>query len=236
MTWVQPLSLIVAVQILILAAGATLTGKISANVARRLSDYYSPILRHIALGISVGLIFDIFAGSMLGIFTYPSAERPHSPLEIDLTFLIFNVLFSYSIFSLTIAQFTSALKHAGAVRPILVLPLLVAAVIVVLVSGNGLLFVFACGVIFLSAVELMAFYSGRPTPLGALPKTRKWFATLALSSAVVGFFYEVANLTFNLWDWTFLSASHDLSEVALVVLFGYFVLAYPFAVFHRKDV
>lgn len=179
------------------------------------------------VGIPLGFCFDFIIGGRLAVFGY-------EPLTHGWIFLLANDALSYGIALATIWLVPLTFREvrvSGARRFAAGAAMALAFLLLVFAAARGslgsLVLSGAAVLLLTEAVASLSGYSGvlEDSLRGhRSPLLRIWLASIAL-----GLLYETANALFPIWRWHALLGWAPVPKEALIILFGYFVLAYPMA-------
>lgn len=184
--------------------------------------------RSAALGLPLGLIFDFLIGRFGFVFTY----EPFFPAWM---FYLLNGLISYGLAVATLSLIPEKLPPVSS-RKNLQYTLPIAALCLVLMLRPFILpdlaALFVRGALVLAVAESAAIWRGIEGPL-TLAVKRRWspLVRLWVFSVILGLVYETANAVFPVWRWRPLDGISYRIHETIMILAGYFVLAYAIVVF-----
>lgn len=184
--------------------------------------------RSAALGLPLGLIFDVVIGRFSFVFTY----EPFVPTWM---FYLLNGLFSYGLAVATVSLIPEKLpQHSSRKNLQYTLPITALCLILMLrpFMLPDLVALFVRGALVLAIAESAAIWCRIQGPFtlaakGHLsPLVRLW-----VFSVILGLVYETANAVFPVWRWRPLDGISYLFHETIMILAGYFVLAYAIVIF-----
>lgn len=184
--------------------------------------------RSAALGLPLGLIFDFLIGRFGFVFTY----EPFFPAWM---FYLLNGLISYGLAVATLSLIPEKLPRVSS-RKNLLYTLPIAALCLILMLRrfmfSDLVALFVRGALVLAIAESAAISRRIEGPLTlAVKKQLSPLVRLWVFSVILGLVYETANAVFPVWRWRPLGGISYLIHETIMILAGYFVLAYAIVVF-----
>lgn len=184
--------------------------------------------RSAALGLPLGLIFDFVIGRFSFVFTY----EPFFPTWM---FYLLNGLISYGLAVATVSLIPEELPRISS-RKNLQYTLPIAALCLILLLRPFMLpdivALFIRGALVLAIAESAAIWRRVEAPLTLAVKNHlSPLLRLWVFSVILGLVYEIANAVFPVWRWRPLNGISYLIHETVMVLAGYFVLAYAIVVF-----
>ncbi len=182
-----------------------------------------------AVGLPIGIFFDIWAGSSLGFF--------HYLIPPGLIFATLNAVLSYGLAIGTAAAFAGAFfnRWSPVLRHVITVFGLAAALAAILFARSEQLLLsrmFGAGIAIISGIEVGVVWTRRSGPfLTALRGNIRPLLLLWGQSMAVGLCYELANHFFPVWQWALADAENKVAVEFVIVGFGYIILFYPIVFF-----
>lgn len=191
------------------------------------------------IGTLFGAVLDPLLGAA-GLFGY-LPQGPGTPAveaaQLPVYFLFFNAFISYGLVLATTALVSDFFidnknEQASLVWNIASGFIACFGIAGIILSPTGSLpMMFSCGLVIVTAGELLLGLYGRNGPLVLLCSGTDYrpFLKLWVFSILIGAGYEIANLFFPFWKWLPGTAIPEMWLQLLIITVGYFALIHPLA-------
>jgi hypothetical protein len=196
----------------------------------RLREAVAIIPTSVALGVPLGLLFDLIIGNAGAVFTYH--------IQTSWLFLVVNGALSYGLAVATASLLPPTMltgRHRNNRHLTAAMLVGCVALIALLTTHDSRLQPLAtmcyASALVLAIDEVAALLFRRQGLLGlAMTGKPRAFASVWLWSSAIGLAYEIGNYYFPVWHWSLIGVFSYLTVEVFIVSSGYFVLFYTLAI------